>query len=78
MGAATDFGHSDWATEQRTQKAVRLEAHLHGLEYTAAAVERLTAADRRAFERAAGVRRSSDETWALVVRLMRSAEGGRS
>jgi hypothetical protein len=71
---AVDYGHTSWAQEQRTQKAVRLEAYLRSHGYTVLLTESLAPSQRRQVERAAGVRTSSDETWQLVLRLMRSSE----
>ena len=69
-----DFAHSAFAQARREAKAVALETAcaLRGL--TAAQVAAFTDADRRWFEKVAGVRPSSVETWARVEQLLRDAE----
>lgn len=70
-----DFAHNAYATEMRTQKAVKLEAYLRtsGLPSWAASPADLTADERRMVERAAGTRPGSEETWAMVQRLWEGA-----
>jgi len=72
----TDFAHSAFAAEARVRKAVRIEAALRMAGLDAAAAKGLDEAGRRGMERAAGVRRSSDETWAAALRLMDSFRPG--
>lgn len=74
--SAVDHAHNPYAQSRREAKAVRVEAHLRSLAYTAADVEAMPARTRRTVERAAGVRACSDETWELVASLMRSGEAG--
>lgn len=70
----TDYAHNGYAEQKRTEKAVALEAACtdHGL--SSDQVRRFDSKDRRWFEKIAGTRPGSDDTWRLVVRLMREAE----
>ena len=72
----TDYGSTAYAQARRETKAVQLEVELgvvRGLTSVTAAA--LTATERRAVERAAGLSRAaSDETWARAFALMRSWE----
>ena len=71
---APDWGHNSFAEQARMEKAIALEHRLRldGIPSTAARTLPPTA--RRNVERAAGVRRSSDETWDLTFRLLEDAE----
>lgn len=68
----TDFAHTPFASEARVRKAARIEAALRMAGYTAQEARVLDAGTRRAVEKTAGVRRSSDETWGIVFRLLDS------
>jgi hypothetical protein len=67
-----DFAHSPYAAQARQRKAIRIEAALRmgGVDGTQART--LTDTQRREVEHAAGVRRSSDETWEAVFTLLGS------
>lgn len=69
-----DYAHNAYAREQRAQKAIALVAYLRDAEHVWTRGDLFGDADqeahRRAVERAAGVRRSSDETWAQVDQLL--------
>ena len=70
----SDFGHSSYAEQQRTLKAISLETQLRRDGIPAAAARTLPAAARRRVEKAAGVRRSSDETWERAFAFLEDAE----
>jgi len=67
----TDYKHNGHAEQARRLKAAYLMDTLfaHGASPDDALA--LDAPGRRAIEKAAGTRKASDETWALVVSLMR-------
>ena len=72
-----DFRHSTHAEQQRTLKAVALELQLRRDGIPAAAARTLPPKARRRVEAAAGVRRSSDETWERTFLMMEDAESAR-
>lgn len=74
MSAADDFGHTAFAEARRMEKAAALAARLHADGIPAAAVPSLPPASRRRVERAAGVRRSSAETWAKAAEVLEDRE----
>lgn len=82
---STDFGHTQWAEEQRTTKALALEVALAAEQIPAGAVRawdedsrewRLTLPPRirRRFEKAAGVRACSVETWLRAAAFLADHE----
>lgn len=74
----SDFAHSAWAEQRRTEKAVRLETQLSADGIPAAAARTLAPAARRRIERAAGVRVCSDETWARAIAFLEDYETTRA
>lgn len=72
-----DFAHSSFAEQARTTKAIALETQLRRDGIPAAAARTLPPASRRRIERAAGVRRSSDETWDRAFAFLEDAERSR-
>lgn len=68
----TDFAHSVFAQEARVRKAIRIEAALRMAGVDADGAAALDEPGRRGVEKTAGVRKSSDETWGVVLRLMGS------
>jgi hypothetical protein len=72
--AAPDFAHTQDAEWRRLEKAFALGDHLAGRGVTHAAAAALSPRGRRAAERLAGVRRCSDETWALALRRIQERE----
>lgn len=82
----SDYGHSAWAEEARTRKAVALEVALSGQAIPADAVRewdgqqwrvKMPAGTRSRIEKAAGVRKSSDETWLRAAELLADYEATR-
>lgn len=71
---SADFKHSAYAEQRRELKAVAIETAVAGLGKTSADVRAFAPKDRRWFERIAGVRPASDETWNKVIALLESAE----
>jgi hypothetical protein len=69
--ATVDYGHTNAAIEARREKARMLARWLYETGPLAALVGTLTPRHQREAERAAGVRRCSDETWALALDLLR-------
>jgi hypothetical protein len=62
-----DYAHNAVADLDRAKKALALAWHCHGVGIDPTVLD---AKGRRATERAAGVRRSSDETWGKVVAMV--------
>ena len=68
-----DFGHTTFAIEARTRKAVRVEAALRMTGCNDSVTARaLDHKGRRVAEKAAGVRPCSNETWGVVFSLLDS------
>jgi hypothetical protein len=61
-----DYAHTVDAEFRRLEKAYTLADHLASRGVTVAVARALGARGRRAAERLAGVRRCSDETWAVA------------
>lgn len=72
----TDFKHTAAAIRSRELKATKLEARLLADGISLERAEALTEDDKRWFERVANVHRASDETWDLVLTMMRSTLRG--
>jgi hypothetical protein len=68
---AADYRHNAYARERRMEKAIALEAHARLLGMGPQDVRDAPPEERRAIERQAKVNKGSDETWALVVKLLR-------
>lgn len=69
-----DFAHTAWAEGRRMEKAAALAARLHFDGIPSGAVPSLPPASRRRVERAAGVRRCSEETWAKALEVLEDRE----
>jgi hypothetical protein len=72
-----DFAHTAYAEQARIVKAAALEGVLRAEGIPADAVLSLPPAARRRIERAAGIRRSSEDTWAKAVWLMEQEDADR-
>ncbi|MBB5915238.1 hypothetical protein BJY24_004105 [Nocardia transvalensis] len=67
----TDYAHTDHASKGRADKARRLAAYIWQRGISGADLLALTAAGRRKLARAADTNPpSTDETWAMVARLL--------
>lgn len=67
----TDWAHTGTAAAQRAEKIRRLVAVLLAAKCDPSTAARLDAKGRRTAEKAAGVHRGSDETWAGVITALR-------
>jgi len=65
-----DYANTPYARDARVLKAVKIEATLRMIGCDATTAAALDDKGRRDAEKAAGVRKSSDETWAVVLTLM--------
>lgn len=71
-----DYAHTDHASKGRAEKARRLAAYLWQRGISGAEVATIPAATRRKLARAADTNPpSTDETWALVARLLDEKDG---
>lgn len=74
MSTDTDYAHTGYARQARTEKAVAIEARLRELGIPLAAARTLPDASRRRVARDAGVRPGSEETWQQVFRYLADHE----
>lgn len=69
-----DFKSNPYAQQNRMRKAIAMETVLMEAGADADVVERMEPAERRKVARIASVNPPSDDTWALLVSLMRDRE----
>jgi hypothetical protein len=65
---------NDFAQRARERKAHNLTSHFRGIGITSNQIAAMTQADRDAHTAAAGAKTASDETWAMVLNLVRMLE----
>lgn len=70
MTEPPDFAHTSYARDARVRKATRIEAALRMAGVDATGARALDDKERRAVEKTAGVRKSSEETWEAAFTLM--------
>lgn len=69
-----DYATSAFAERNRMLKAVALDTALSLAEVSADGARALSPAERRGWEKLAGIRPCSDATWTVVAQLLADAE----